>query len=69
MPFPECTICGPDAQARQVYIPYAFKYLISELASVGINTKLGLNSAEDIIKESEYPKIQVENDSSLLEEK
>lgn len=45
MPFkvPGCSRCGPDAKMVQVVIPFAFKYMVAELASVGIATQLTLN--------------------------
>ncbi|KAG7164844.1 DNA-directed RNA polymerase I subunit RPA2-like [Homarus americanus] len=46
---PECVVCGPKATVRQLHLPYAFKYLVAELASVGLKTQLELRSAEDII--------------------
>ncbi|XP_053642694.2 DNA-directed RNA polymerase I subunit RPA2 isoform X1 [Cherax quadricarinatus] len=48
---PACVLCGPDASVRQLHLPYSFKYLVAELASVGIKTNLGLHSADDIISE------------------
>ncbi|XP_047488694.1 DNA-directed RNA polymerase I subunit RPA2-like [Penaeus chinensis] len=53
---PECAVCGPDASVRQINLPYAFKYLVAELASVGINTKMNLKSAEDII--AQRPRVE-----------
>ncbi|XP_045611530.1 DNA-directed RNA polymerase I subunit RPA2 isoform X2 [Procambarus clarkii] len=49
---PVCVLCGPEAGVRQLSLPFAFKYLVAELASVGIKTCLGLNTAEDFISES-----------------
>ncbi|KAK7070087.1 DNA-directed RNA polymerase I subunit RPA2 [Halocaridina rubra] len=43
---PVCSLCGPTATLRQVTMPYAFKYLVAELASIGISTKFGLQTAE-----------------------
>lgn len=53
---PECAVCEPDTSVRQINLPYAFKYLVAELASVGINTKMTLKSAEDII--SQRPRVE-----------
>lgn len=50
---PECVLCGPEASVRQIYIPYAFKYLVAELASLGIRTQLGLGTAESLITPKE----------------
>ncbi|RXG54467.1 DNA-directed RNA polymerase I subunit RPA2 [Armadillidium vulgare] len=46
-----CSVCGPEAEIRRVEVPYAFKFFVSELSSVGIKTKLGVKGAEQIIEE------------------
>ncbi|KAF2365748.1 RNA polymerase beta subunit protrusion [Trinorchestia longiramus] len=40
---PVCALCGPDAKMAKLQIPYAFKYLVAELASIGIFIKLTVN--------------------------
>ncbi|CAL4133379.1 unnamed protein product, partial [Meganyctiphanes norvegica] len=43
---PECRVCESQGKMRQLHMPYAFKYLVAELASVGIKTQLGIKSPE-----------------------
>jgi DNA-directed RNA polymerase subunit B' len=35
-----CSICGRDIDAAEVEVSYAFKLLLDELRSLGINPKL-----------------------------
>lgn len=37
-----CRLCGKGDELGQIEIPYSFKYLITELASVNINARLSL---------------------------
>ncbi|KAL9927901.1 RNA polymerase I subunit Rpl135 [Glossina fuscipes fuscipes] len=37
-----CRLCGKSDELGQIEIPYSFKYLITELASVNINARLNL---------------------------
>ncbi|XP_076031533.1 RNA polymerase I subunit Rpl135 [Oratosquilla oratoria] len=49
---PECGVCGSQAPIRKLHLPYAFKYLVAELASVGIDTKLKIERAEEVVLKS-----------------
>ncbi|XP_068242605.1 DNA-directed RNA polymerase I subunit RPA2 [Palaemon carinicauda] len=57
---PVCALCGPSATLHKVTMPYAFKYLVAELATIGISTKFGINKPED--SDSKIPRIYVNGD-------
>lgn len=38
-----CKLCNKSNKIQEISIPYIFKYLSAELASVGINLKINLN--------------------------
>uniref|UniRef100_A0A7R9U7R0 DNA-directed RNA polymerase n=1 Tax=Pinguiococcus pyrenoidosus TaxID=172671 RepID=A0A7R9U7R0_9STRA len=38
-----CTTCGPEAKCEAVSMPYVFRYLVNELAALGIKVTLGLD--------------------------
>ncbi|KAK3866677.1 hypothetical protein Pcinc_027812 [Petrolisthes cinctipes] len=58
---PQCTVCGPEAEVKRISLPYAFKYLVTELASVGIKTQLGLQSADKMVKVGNVVKVKNNN--------
>ena len=59
---PVCSLCGPSGIVRKVTMPFAFKFLIAELASVGISTKLGLQTAENGSRSSAEPQVSLSGD-------
>ncbi|KAA0191554.1 hypothetical protein HAZT_HAZT007511 [Hyalella azteca] len=44
---PVCALCGPDARMARLQIPHAFKYMVAELASIGICVKLKVSENAD----------------------
>ncbi|XP_064102895.1 LOW QUALITY PROTEIN: DNA-directed RNA polymerase I subunit RPA2-like [Macrobrachium nipponense] len=57
---PVCALCGPSATLHKVTMPYAFKYMIAELACIGISVKFGIKKPEK--NNSKHPQVLVNGD-------
>lgn len=58
----ECSLCGPEATIEKIDVPYAFKYLTTELAGVGINVKVGAENAKTFMKKNQ-PKVLIKEET------